>query len=219
MYCLPAMAVRDGLVIGGRAPKRPKSAIADLGGGQPPQSALLESRSAFGRKAVLRALCGGPSFSGGDDQRRRTRVAGATGALAAGAPRPRCRDLRLAALAGLRSAAGSAIEEAQAPPARPHFLYRGPTHPRHYCLGAGAGRPPSGLMLAARITLPHFSVSAARSRSNSAGEPASTVPPRSTKRALILGSASAALISLLSLSTISAGVFLGAPMPNSEIAS
>src|SRR5262245_59451034 len=123
-----------------RAPKRPKSAIADLGGGQPPQSALLESRSAFGRKAVLRALCGGPSFSGGDDQRRRTRVAGATGALAAGAPRPRCRDLRLAALAGLGSAAGSAIEEAQAPPARPHFLYRGPAHPRHYCLIADIRR-------------------------------------------------------------------------------
>src|SRR5215510_10085785 len=128
------MSVRDGLFIGRRAPKRPKSAIADLGGGQPPQSALLESRSAFGRKAVLRALCGGPSFSGGDDQRRRTRVAGATGALAAGAPRPRCRDLRLAAFAGFGSAAGSAIEEAQAPPARPHFLYRGPAHPRHYCL-------------------------------------------------------------------------------------
>src|SRR5262245_19565118 len=136
IYCLPAMAVRDGLFIGRRAPKRPKSAIADLGGGQPPQSALLESRSAFGRKAVLRALCGGPSFSGGGDQRRRTRVAGATGALAAGAPRPRCRDLRLAAVAGFRSAAGSAVEEAQAPPARPHFLYRGPAHPRHYCLSA-----------------------------------------------------------------------------------
>src|SRR5262245_6245644 len=81
----------------------------------------------------------GPSFSGGDDQRGRTRVAGATGALAAGAPRPRCRDLRLAALAGFRSAAGSAVEEAQAPPARPHFLYRGPAHPRHYCLIADIG--------------------------------------------------------------------------------
>src|SRR5262249_4473442 len=129
--------------------------------------------------------------------------------LAAGAPRPRCRDLRLAALAGLRSAAGSAIEEAQAPPARPHFLYRGPTHPRHYCLGAGAGRPHSGLMLAARITLPPFPVSAARSRSNSAGEPASTVPPRSTKRALILGSASAALISPIELVDNFRGSVLG----------
>src|SRR5262249_56019704 len=68
------------------------------------------------------------------DSGARTRVAGATGALASGDPRPRCRDPRLAALAGFRSAAGSAVEEAQAPPARPHFLYRGPAHPRHYCL-------------------------------------------------------------------------------------
>ena len=40
----------------------------------------------------------------------------------------------------------------------------------------------SGLMLAARITLPHFSVSAAMSLPKSAGEPGSTVPfsvPRS----------------------------------------
>ena len=68
-------------------------------------------------------------------------------------------------------------------------------------------------MLAARITLPHFSVSSAMSLPKSAGEPASTVPPRSASRALILGSARPALISLLSLSTISAGVFLGAPTP------
>ena len=40
------------------------------------------------------------------------------------------------------------------------------------------------------------------------------MPPRSASRALILGSARAALISLLSLSMISAGVFLGAPTPN-----
>jgi hypothetical protein len=68
----------------------------------------------------------------------------------------------------------------------------------------------SGLMLAARITLPHFSVSSAMSLAKSAGESASTSPPRSASRALILGSARPALISLLSLSTISAGVFLGA---------
>ena len=71
----------------------------------------------------------------------------------------------------------------------------------------------SGLMLAARITLAHFSVSSAMSLPKSAGEPASTVPPRSASRALILGSARPALISLLSLSMISAGVFLGAPTP------
>ena len=39
------------------------------------------------------------------------------------------------------------------------------------------------------------------------------MPPRSASRAFILGSARAALISLLSLSMISAGVFLGAPTP------
>ena len=71
----------------------------------------------------------------------------------------------------------------------------------------------SGLMPANLITLPHFSVSSAMSLPKSAGEPASTVPPRSASRALILGSARPALISLLSLSTISAGVFLGAPTP------
>src|SRR5262249_17768790 len=71
----------------------------------------------------------------------------------------------------------------------------------------------SGLMLAARITLPHFSVSSAMSLAKSAGEPASVVLPNSASRALILGSARPALISLLSLSTTSVGVFLGAPMP------
>jgi len=65
-------------------------------------------------------------------------------------------------------------------------------------------------MLAARITLPHFSVSAAMNLPKLADEPGNTVPPRSANRAISLGSASAAFISLLSLSTISAGVFLGA---------
>src|SRR5262249_15421005 len=77
----------------------------------------------------------------------------------------------------------------------------------------------SGLMLAARITFAHFSVSSARSFPKSAGESASTSPPMSASRAFILGSASAALISLLSLSTISVGVFLGAPRPYTELAS
>jgi hypothetical protein len=39
------------------------------------------------------------------------------------------------------------------------------------------------LMLAARITLPHFSVSSAINLAKSAGEPASTVPPRLASRA------------------------------------
>jgi hypothetical protein len=54
---------------------------------------------------------------------------------------------------------------------------------------------------------------------NWAGDPGSGVPPRSARRALILGSAIAALISLLSLSMISTGVFLGAPTPVIVLAS
>src|SRR4051794_32429403 len=77
----------------------------------------------------------------------------------------------------------------------------------------------STLRLAARITLPHFSVSSAISLAKSAGEPVSTTPPASASRALNLGSESVALISLLSLSTISLGVVLGAPTPNQVLAS
>src|SRR6516165_2925243 len=80
-------------------------------------------------------------------------------------------------------------------------------------------RDHSALMLAARITLPHFSVSAAMNFPKSAGEPGRGVPPKSASRAFIFGSARAALISLLSFSTISAGVFLGAPTPLHPLAS
>src|SRR5262245_40147911 len=69
----------------------------------------------------------------------------------------------------------------------------------------------SGLRPANFTTLPHFSVSSARSLLKSAGEPASGVPPKSANRAFIIGSTKAALISLLSFSTISTGVFLGTP--------
>ena len=48
---------------------------------------------------------------------------------------------------------------------------------------------------------------------NSAGEPESTVPPKSASRAFIPGSAMTALISVFSLSMTAAGVFLGAPTP------
>src|SRR5215831_19169184 len=72
----------------------------------------------------------------------------------------------------------------------------------------------SGLMVAARTTLLHFSVSSAMSLPKSAGEPGSTVPPDSAIRALILGSVRAALVSWLSLSMTPAGVPLGAPRPN-----
>ncbi len=56
------------------------------------------------------------------------------------------------------------------------------------------------------------------SMSRSLGEPGSRVPPRSARRAFIVGSARPALISLLSLSTISAGVVFGAPTPYQELA-
>src|SRR3954468_22090979 len=61
--------------------------------------------------------------------------------------------------------------------------------------------------------LAHFSVSSAMSLPKSAGDLASGVPPMSATRGLILGSARPALISLLILSMISTGVFLGAPTP------
>src|SRR5262249_56578252 len=77
----------------------------------------------------------------------------------------------------------------------------------------------SALMLDARITLPHLPVSSAINLPKSRGESASTVPPRSARLTFMLGSARAALISLLSLSTISVGVFLGAPMPYQPLAS
>src|SRR5215470_18424590 len=77
----------------------------------------------------------------------------------------------------------------------------------------------STLMFAPWITLAHFSVSSAMNLPKSADEPGSTVPPRSTSRCLIFGSARPALISLFSLSRIFAGVFFGAAMPYHEIAS
>ena len=63
------------------------------------------------------------------------------------------------------------------------------------------------------MTLPHFSVSSAMSLPKSAGVNGRAVAPKSASLVLILGSTSAVLISLLSLSMISAGVFLGAPRP------
>ena len=77
----------------------------------------------------------------------------------------------------------------------------------------------SGLIFAPRITLPHFSVSAAMSLPISTGESASAVPPKSASRASILASATPAVIYLLSFSIISAGVFFGAPKPYTELAS
>src|SRR6516162_2146091 len=68
----------------------------------------------------------------------------------------------------------------------------------------------SALMLADLITLPHFSVSSAMSLPKSAGDIGIGTPPRSARPALIAS---------LSLSTISAGVFLGTPTPYQKLAS
>src|SRR5215468_10855576 len=77
----------------------------------------------------------------------------------------------------------------------------------------------SGLMPANLIILADFSVSAAMSLPKSAGEPGDTDEPKAAIRALILASARPALISLLSFSTISAGVAFGAPMPVQPLSS
>src|SRR5262249_7880587 len=77
----------------------------------------------------------------------------------------------------------------------------------------------SGLMPANLITLAHFSVSFAMNFPKSAGVIGIGTPPRSMRRCLILGSARPALNSLLSVSTISAGVPLGAPTPYQVLAS
>src|SRR5205085_334506 len=90
--------------------------------------------------------------------------------------------------------------------------------------GASSGRLASfldqlGLAPENLTTFAHFSVSSVIILPKSAGDPASTVLPRSASRAFTLGSARAALIDWLSLSIISTGVFLGAPRPYTELAS
>src|SRR5262245_50850685 len=79
--------------------------------------------------------------------------------------------------------------------------------------------PYSGLMPANFTTLPHFVVSSAMNFAKSAGEPTNGAAPRSARRPFTFGSARPALISWFSLSTILAGVFLGAPTPNQVVAS
>ena len=79
--------------------------------------------------------------------------------------------------------------------------------------------PYSGFMLAVWTTFAYFSVSSAMNLPNSAGVIDIGTAPKSASRAFILGSARAALISLLSLSMISVGVFLGAPIPYQPLAS
>src|SRR5215813_10459287 len=84
---------------------------------------------------------------------------------------------------------------------------------------AGAGRAHSGLILANRTTLAHFSISSAMSLPNSVGVIGIGSAPRLAIWAFILASASPALISLLSRSMISVGVPLGAPKPCHPVAS
>ena len=57
----------------------------------------------------------------------------------------------------------------------------------------GDERPQSGLMLAARITLPHFSVSSTMNLPNSAGVIGIGRPPKSASRSVILEHVSAGL--------------------------
>src|SRR5262252_10167469 len=87
------------------------------------------------------------------------------------------------------------------------------THSQNETLWNVSRRHYSGLMLAARITLPHFSVSSVMSVLKSAGEPPRIMPPRSASCVFILGSTRPALTSLLSLSIIPGGVPAGAPKP------
>src|SRR3954471_13122917 len=65
----------------------------------------------------------------------------------------------------------------------------------------------------------HFSVSDLISSPNASGVCARGSPPSSTRRLAMSGSFISVLISLLSLAMISLGVFFGAPMPNSALAS
>src|SRR5215831_18538426 len=115
-----------------------------------------------------------------------------------------------------------------------HTLAQRPSHPsqpdalQHWCRFRRTRRygifhrgraDHSALMPANLTTLAHFSVSSAINLPKSAGEPASAGLPRSASCALIFGSASAVLISLLSLSMTSVGVLLGEPRPNHPLAS
>src|SRR5215813_465555 len=77
----------------------------------------------------------------------------------------------------------------------------------------------SGLRPANFTTFAHFSVSSTMNFPKSGGVIGIGTPPRSASRCLILGSARPALNSLLSLSTISAGVPFGAPTPYQVLAS
>src|SRR5262249_55493302 len=75
------------------------------------------------------------------------------------------------------------------------------------------------LMLAPRITLPHFSVSSTMIWPHCAGVSGSVSLPRSANLALMPGSLSPTFTSALSFAMTSAGVPLGAPSPLRRLAS
>src|SRR5215510_1012663 len=77
----------------------------------------------------------------------------------------------------------------------------------------------TGVMPANFTTLPHFSVSSARSLLKSEGEPGSVEAPSSANRACDLGSARIAFTALLTLSMASPAVRFGAPKPYHALAS
>ena len=77
----------------------------------------------------------------------------------------------------------------------------------------------SALMLAARITLAHFSVKLTINVLSWVGDIAKGSFPSAARRVRSPFSASAALISWLSVPMISGGVCTGAPMPSHPLAS
>src|SRR5262245_60538451 len=83
----------------------------------------------------------------------------------------------------------------------------------------GTSRGHSGFAPENLTTLPHLSISSATSFPKSAGEPGMTVPPISARRALTAAWSKPAFISVLSLSRMWLGVFLGAAMLYHTIAS
>src|SRR5262249_62326094 len=110
--------------------------------------------------------------------------------------------------AGAYSVLGSGLSDDAAAPAQP---CRRPAGFAERTSRTGESMGYCGLMPAALITLAHFAVSSAMSFPKSAGEPASTIPPMSASRSMILALARPALVSLLRASTIAAGrVFLAA---------
>src|SRR5262249_40473657 len=84
---------------------------------------------------------------------------------------------------------------------------------------SGYPRDQSALAPENFTTFAHFCVSSEMKVSKSADDPVSIMPPSSVSLVFTLGSARPALISLLSLSMISAGGFFGAPTPYQVLAS